>query len=809
VGDSLSLENQALLASFLAASTRIADARPQAADSTIIARSAPRLFSVFNESTEEKARVMLDQRLRVRQFILGGSLLIVIVAGILFFAILRPTLLHGEFLVDELNERRERFMAIFEGSPDPMVLYSADGVLTTLNPAAEKMFGYGPAAIGQRFDVYVAANSKSRVEAAFSRVRAGESTQYDATFLREDGREIPVAATLFPINVGDKVLQACGIIKDLTAITEAQRALRESSEYFRSLFQGASDPMALYDLDGNIVRGNAASASLLGLSAEVIGKPYTLHVAPEMRSSAEACFTNALLGRPVEFETIFLTAGNLRIPVLASLSPIKVDGAIVGIFGVAKDLTEMRMTEEAMVRSENEFRSLFDFNPDASLSTDLQSRIVRVNSALEEMLGKRSEQLLMTNVLDLVPDDERSAFANVVENIHDGEISTIELPLVGPNGKEIETVVRSVPMFAQGVLSGAFYFLRDVTALRVAERREALQRERLGAIALLATAHAIEVAEQIERTLSFGLMSFGMQAGSISVVQSGEMVTLYGMGQSVFPGTRTPIERTYARHFFGASEPFCISDIEDSEFRTDPGRDWQPWQSLIGATIFVGGVPKGVVIFFGLVPKREPFDDGDRSFLQVIASLIGSAMERDRQQQELSELALTDALTGLPNRPAFNDALRGAVARARRSKESVSVLFCDLDGFKSVNDSHGHEAGDALVRACSDRLRATLREGDYVARIGGDEFLVFRCDGLGDDGGQQLAERIVMALSRPFELDGFVAEIDVSVGYAVFPEDAQTPGELVRIADEAMYVAKAAGKGQVARTRREREVPTA
>ncbi len=809
VGESLSLKDRALLASFLAVSTRIAAGHPQKGDEYVLNHAAPNLFALFNKSTERNVQVLLENRLRARQFILVGSVFIVVVASILFFVVLLPAMERGESFAEEFEESRERYMAIFHGSPDPMVLYTLDMRVTTFNSAAEKLFGSDLAVAGTQFDGYVAEDSKSEIEAAFSRVRSGQSVQMDATLLGSEGRTIPVSVTLFPLKIRGTVLQACGIIKDLTEITETQRALRENSEYFRSLFEGASDAMTLYDLDGNIVRGNAAFTALLEFSAETFGAPYSVHVAPEMQSSVAACFRNALGGRSVEFESIFMTAGIKRIPVLASFSPIVVDGAVVGIFGVAKDLTEIRFAEEAMVRSENEFRSIFDFNHDASLATDLQSRIVRVNSALERMLGRRAEQLIMTNATDLVPLDDRAALATVAENIRDGEISTIETRIMGPHGREIETVMRSVPMFAQGVLSGAFHFLRDVTELRAAERRETVQRERLGAVALLAAAHAIDVAEQIERTLSFGLMSFAMQGASISVIQGSEVVVLYAMGESIPAGSRLPIEQTYMRHFFGSPEPFCIDDITNSEFRSDRARDWQPWQSLIGATIFVGEVPKGVVIFFGRMPRTELFDDGDRSFLQVVASLIGSAMERDRQQQELSERALTDALTGLPNRPAFNDAIRAAFARAQRSKSTLGVLFCDLDGFKSVNDTFGHAAGDALLRGCSERLRATLREGDYVARIGGDEFVVFRCDECGDDDNQYLANRIVAALSEPFDLDGCVVQIGVSIGYAVFPDDADTAGELIRVADEAMYLAKRAGKGRVARARREREDPTA
>ncbi len=809
VGDPSSPKDRALFDGFVSAANRVAGGRAQSRDAVAISSSTPQLFSAFNKSIERDASSMLNLRGRIRALIVGGSAVIVLVAGTLYFIVLRPALLRGERLIDELAERRERLTAIFEGSPDPMALYSVYGDLTKANSAATKLFGFVPGSVGKRFDFHVSATSKSLVENAFASVKNGDSAQYEAIFVRGDGKEVPVAATLFPIRVAGRVVEVCGIVKDLSSITEAQRAVRESAEYFRSLFEGASDPMALYDTGGLIVRGNAASASLLGFSGSIIGKPYSVHVAPEMHGSADACFSNALQGRQVEFESIFLTSENARIPVLASLSPIRVDGEIVGIFGVAKDLTEIRLAEEAMLRSENEFRSIFDFNQDASFATDLQFRIVRVNTALETMLGKKAENLLMTDVVDLFPPDERPILDKLAEKIRAGEISTIETRLLGIDGRELEIVARSIPMFAQGTLSGAFHFLRDVTELRAAERREALQRERLGAVALLAAAHAIDVDEQVERILSFGLMSFGMQAGEISIVQGNEVVALNGMGEAVSAGTRMPIERTFTRLFFGQPDPFCVDDIDASDVRNDPAGEWQHWRSIIGATIFVSGVPTGTVIFLGRLPRTSPFDDGDRSFLQVVASLIGSAMERDRQQRELDEHARTDALTGLPNRPAFYDALRAEIARAHRSRESVSVLFCALDGFSAVNDAFGHDAGDATLRAVADRFRSTLRDGDYLSRVGGDEFLVYRYDALNDNSGERLAEQVVQSLSQPFELDGVAAQVGVYVGFALFPDDADSADDLIRLANEARRDAKSDGKGPVARARRERRDPTA
>ena len=592
-------------------------------------------------------------------------------------------------------------------------------------------------------------------------------------------------------------------------LTQVIGDIEEQRQRFTSIFELSPDPMALYNTQGILLRANAAASNLLGFDETSIGSQYSKHVALEMQSSVAACFARARGGKSIEFESLFVSAGQRKIPVLATLSPIRVGGEIVGVFGVAKDLTELRATEAAMLRSESEFRSLFNFNHDGGFATDLDSRIIRVNTALDGLLGRSTDVLLFSNARDLFVEDQRSEFDAILESIVSAKPSTFDFRVHGPGGHEIDVLVRAIPMFAEGKLQGAFYFLRDVTELRAAEQREAVQRERLGAVALLAAAHAIDVNEQIERTLAFSMASFHMDGCSVSLLEGDEVVVVHAQGEIPVAGTRIALEKTFTRHVVGSSDPFCINDIDVSDLASDSARDWQPWRSIIGATIFVGGFLQGVVLFVARSPRLTPFDDGDKSFVQVVASLVGSAMERDRQQQKLSELALTDALTGLPNRPALHDALRGAVARARRSEHKISLLYFDLDGFKAVNDSFGHTTGDKLLHSVALRLQAILREGDFIARVGGDEFVIVRADAPEADGGRQLAERIVASLGEPFDLGGTFVEIGASVGVAIFPDNANSATELVRVADEAMYVAKAAGKGRVAASRREGEAPTA
>jgi diguanylate cyclase (GGDEF)-like protein len=166
--------------------------------------------------------------------------------------------------------------------------------------------------------------------------------------------------------------------------------------------------------------------------------------------------------------------------------------------------------------------------------------------------------------------------------------------------------------------------------------------------------------------------------------------------------------------------------------------------------------------------------------------------------EELEHLAAHDTLTGLPNRLLLFDRLHQAVARAGRTRALLAVLFCDLDGFKAVNDDHGHEVGDRLLAETAVRLRQSVRPADTVARYGGDEFVVL-CEELADgDAAQVLAARILGALERPFlvGVDGGPVSVSSSIGIAL-SAGGSGPEELLRVADAAMYRAKVAGRGRV------------
>jgi diguanylate cyclase (GGDEF)-like protein/PAS domain S-box-containing protein len=179
----------------------------------------------------------------------------------------------------------------------------------------------------------------------------------------------------------------------------------------------------------------------------------------------------------------------------------------------------------------------------------------------------------------------------------------------------------------------------------------------------------------------------------------------------------------------------------------------------------------------------------------LFVAILHDLTEQHLAQERIHRLAHHDTLTGLANRLSLNLRLEQLLAQTRRSGGMAAVLFIDLDHFKKINDTHGHETGDMLLVAVSQRLQELLREVDTIARLGGDEFIVVTDGSVSPDDASNIAVRIVDALTAPYHLNGKTVHSGASVGVAMFPTDGEDAGTLMRHADTAMYAAKSQGRG--------------
>lgn len=187
---------------------------------------------------------------------------------------------------------------------------------------------------------------------------------------------------------------------------------------------------------------------------------------------------------------------------------------------------------------------------------------------------------------------------------------------------------------------------------------------------------------------------------------------------------------------------------------------------------------------------------------QFYVGMFSDITEKKQNQLRIEQFAYFDTLTGLPNRTLFNDRLKGAMVRAHRHQRHVALLFLDLDRFKTINDTLGHQSGDLLLQVTAERLQSTVRASDTVARLGGDEFTIILADLENLEqaltSASTIADKILHELTRPFHLGRQEVHSGTSIGVAIYPGDGATLSDLVKHADTAMYHAKALGGGTAA-----------
>lgn len=178
-----------------------------------------------------------------------------------------------------------------------------------------------------------------------------------------------------------------------------------------------------------------------------------------------------------------------------------------------------------------------------------------------------------------------------------------------------------------------------------------------------------------------------------------------------------------------------------------------------------------------------------------IIGLLTDITEREEARKRIEFLALHDKLTGLPNRELLNEEIKHSLAQAKRNDEKVGLLFIDLDGFKPINDTYGHAAGDIVLQEVAKRIKSCLRGADVPARVGGDEFVILLPNMLGAEGAKIVAGKILHAFNQAIKLEHDVTcRVGASIGIALYPDHAHDMDSLLRAADDAMYVAKRSGK---------------
>ncbi len=268
----------------------------------------------------------------------------------------------------------------------------------------------------------------------------------------------------------------------------------------------------------------------------------------------------------------------------------------------------------------------------------------------------------------------------------------------------------------------------------------------------------------------------------------------FALDAALFDGV-APEEFSLTREMARTGTPFLVSDIAAHFGGAVPAA-----YGWLGSVIAVPLAAGGRLLGAALIGAREhaEYTPEDAAAAAELARHAGIALRNAQMHAAMAKAAETDPLTGLPNRRALMDRLNREVARAKRYDHSIGLLFFDLDRFKAINDTHGHQFGDRVLKELAQIALRSVRSIDLVARYGGEEFVAVLPE---TDGAQALvvAERLRQnVLRHPFTLPtGATASVTISVGVAVYPGSAATMDDLVRAADEALYKAKAGGRNRV------------
>jgi diguanylate cyclase (GGDEF)-like protein/PAS domain S-box-containing protein len=473
--------------------------------------------------------------------------------------------------------------------------------------------------------------------------------------------------------------------------------------------------------------------------------------------------------------------------------------------------TNIRIRSEAFTQEAEERRRLFETSPELILITDSRGILVRVSPSTLSILGYSPEEIAGRPAMDFIVPEDLDNTRRAMKSARSGNTTRdLETRCVHKSGKV-------VPLVWSGVWSEPeqrhFFFGRDMTEQKATEDR-LIRLTRMFA-ALNATNEAIQRAKS--RDQLFDLVCEAAVTGgrftsmTIGIANSGSDFFL--LVASAGPNASAILNRHYAvtaarpegRGLMGIAyrtgRPSISNDYANDETTRHWHTDARGWgvKSAAAVPFLKRGSPMGVLLVHST--EQETFTPELVELLQRLASSVSFALENfDRADEKANSdrkieyLASHDSLTNLPNREMFNQLLHFAIEAAERYRRQFAVLFIDLDRFKVINDSLGHEAGDALLVEIANRLRANLRSSDVVARLGGDEFVVILEHSAEGQSIEGVTHSLLTAVRRPLQLSGHECHTTASIGIARYPADGTDAQTLTKNADIAMYLAKEDGK---------------
>ena len=565
-----------------------------------------------------------------------------------------------------------------------------------------------------------------------------------------------------------------------------------------TIFTRSLDAIMVYDREGLVRLVNPAAARLLGMQTpDLMETTFGDRLHEDDRQTARDALARALDDRSSEFEGRLRRSDGTYFDASIMLIPIDLGSGVIGVCGVAREISARKNIERALHEATQKFRSLFEYYDDPVALVDLEGTITAINAATSITTGFSIEDLadrpFTILVLPVDPEDARQLFTRIA---HVRAVAT-QARLVVRAGNTLEVMLKAIPVLVDGRVVGAYLIAHDLTAERTAEHDAREQAERLRSLHAVTVSAGATVLEQLHATLEAGRLLLESDFASISMLEEEDLVVQYASGSipGLGVGSRVGAHESFVGRIFTIDDVLIDEDVRGHDFGAHITTPADAFRAYIGGPIRLKGRTAGAIAFLRSNDQQK-FRPIDVDLVRLVGALCASAIERIEHEARLDQLAFTDPLTGLPNRLVLDDRLRHAIATSRRQKQRFALMFLDLDHFKSINDTFGHLVGDAVLRGVAARLQYVLRDSDTVARIGGDEFVIVQPNIGTNSDVFDLSRRLLAAFAKPLTIDDRQFSIGVSIGIALYPDDAVDASTLLERADAALYRSKAEGRGR-------------
>ncbi len=424
------------------------------------------------------------------------------------------------------------------------------------------------------------------------------------------------------------------------------------------------------------------------------------------------------------------------------------------------------ITKELLLARKH-YQAIFDNVAEAIVELDCSGQIVQANQATQLLLQKDTIEILSSNFLDYIEGVEKQEIEEWIAEIQNEGSTNFKSSYENPLQVNDRNILLNLVAIKESDDFFVIGILQDITQQKITEAKLAKTLNEFNAVT---------------DTIDYGILLMDSDLKARIVNQA--LRELYNL----------PVEFTDKQPTMKEIMEYCAStgvyDVEPQDFPN--------YVEKRIAAVKKGAIPPmelkrgdGVVLQYQCVVLP---DNGRLLTYYDITSLKNTEEKLEEALEKVSKLANHDPLTGLPNLRLARERLLSAISLSKRKGWMAAIMFIDLDGFKEVNDSHGHDIGDKVLQVVAERLVESLREADTVARIGGDEFLVIQTEVPHRFAAANVAEKIVKNISSPLFVDNIEINIGASIGIAVYPENGQESRVLMKKADDAMYYTKRIGK---------------